>query len=37
MREVGFLRANQSEIDADPRSRQVYAEFRHEVNQISIG
>ena len=33
-REVGFLRANQSEIDADPRSRQVYAEFRHEVNQI---
>ena len=35
MREVGFLRANQSEIDADPRSRQVYAEFRHEVNQIS--
>ena len=23
-REVGFLRANQSEIDSDPRSRQVY-------------
>jgi len=33
-REVGFLRANQSEIDSDARSRQVYAEFRHEVNQI---
>ena len=33
-REVGFLRANQSEIDSDPRSRQVYAEFRHEVSQI---
>ena len=33
-REVGFLRANQSEIDSDARSRQVYAEFRHEVNKI---
>ena len=35
-REVGFLRANQSEIDSDARSRQVYAEFRHEVNQIKL-
>ena len=33
-REVGFIRADQSEIDSDPRSRQVYSEFRHEVNQI---
>ena len=33
-REAGFLRANQSEIDADARSRQGYAEFRHEVSQI---
>ena len=33
-REVGFARANQSEIDADERSSQVYAEFRHEVNLI---
>ena len=33
-REVGFLRENQSEIDSDPRSRRVYADFRREVNQI---
>ena len=33
-REVGFARADQAKIDGDQRSRQVYAEFRHEVNQI---
>ena len=31
-REVGFRRANQAEIDADPRSRQVYAQLRGQVN-----
>ena len=33
-REVGFLRANQSEIDSDPRSSQVYAGLRGAVKQI---
>ena len=33
-REVGFRRANQAEIDADPRSRQVYAQLRGQVNKV---
>ena len=33
-REVGFRRANQADIDADPRSRQVYAQLRGQVNKV---
>ena len=33
-REVGFQRANQADIDADPRSRQVYAQLRCQVNKM---
>ena len=30
-RDAGFRRANQTEIDSDPRSREVYARLRAEV------
>ena len=33
-REAGFRRANQIEIDSDPRSREVYARLRAEVGMV---